>query len=219
MPIISILNPKGGSGKTTLSTNLARFYHDRGDKVLLVDSDPQGSASDWHAAREDNPLPFIAYGNPENLKALPGIASPYDVVIIDGAAKLEGMIAAVIKVSDMILIPVQPSPYDIWATSDLVDLIMARQEVTDGNPKAAFIVSRAIKRTLLSKEIVAALSEHGLPVFDAHTTQRQIYPRTASDGLSVLDGISTEKAKKEIKDIVKELDLFISNKEDLSHVA
>lgn len=219
MTIISVLNPKGGSGKTTLSTNLARFYHDRGDKVLLVDSDPQGSASDWHAARDDNPLPFIAYGNPENLKALPGIAAPYDVVIIDGAAKLEGMIAAAIKVSDTILIPVQPSPYDIWATADLVDLIKARQEVTDGHPQAAFIVSRAIKRTLLSKEIAEALSEHELLVFDAHTTQRQSYPRTASEGLSILDSGTDEKAKKEIKNVVKELDLFIKSKEDLSHVA
>lgn len=219
MPVIAILNPKGGSGKTTLSTNLARYYHDRGDKVLLVDSDPQGSASDWHAAREDNPLPFVAYGNPENLKALPGIASPYDYVVVDGAAKLEGMIAAAIKIADVILIPVQPSPYDIWATSDLVDLVKARQEVTDGRPQAAFIVSRAVKRTLLSKEITDALSEYGLPVFEAHTTQRQVYPRTASEGLSVLDGITTEKAKAEIKKIAKELDVFIAGKEVLNNVA
>jgi chromosome partitioning protein len=219
MPVIAVLNPKGGSGKTTLSTNLARAYHDRGNKVLLVDSDPQGSASDWHAVREDNPLPFIAYGNPENLKALPGVAIPYDYVVIDGAAKLEGMIAAAIKIADIILIPAQPSPYDIWATSDLVDLIKARQEVTDGKPLAAFIVSRAVKRTLLSKEIAVALSEYGLPVFESYTTQRQTYPRTASEGLSVFDGITTEKARIEIKNIMKELDAFIENKEGLSYVA
>ena len=90
MPVISILNPKGGSGKTTLSTNLARSFHNRGHKVLLVDSDPQGSASDWHAARDDNPIAFIAYGKPENLKALPGIAEHYDYVFIDGALPVCG---------------------------------------------------------------------------------------------------------------------------------
>jgi chromosome partitioning protein len=187
MPIIAILNPKGGSGKTTLTTNLARACHDRGLRTLLVDSDPQGSASDWHAAREDNPLPFLAYGRPENFKALPGIAAPYDLVLIDGAAKLEGMIAAALNVADGVLIPVQPSPYDIWATADLVELIKARREVTEGRPRAAFLVSRAIRRTVLSREIHAALAEYGLPVFTAGTTQRQSYARTAAGGLSVFD--------------------------------
>lgn len=205
MPIVSFLNPKGGSGKTTLSTNIARAFHERGFKVLLVDSDPQGSASDWHAAREDNPLPFIAYGKPDNLKAVPSVAAPYDYVFIDGAAKLEGMIAAAVKVSDAVLIPVQPSPYDIWAAADLVDLIKARQEVTEGKPQAAFLVSRTIKRTILGKEITAALAEYGLPVLQSLTVQRQIYPRTASDGLSVFDDVNKEAAA-EINAIADELD-------------
>ncbi|MBI1302075.1 MAG: AAA family ATPase [Alphaproteobacteria bacterium] len=218
MAIISILNPKGGSGKTTISTNLARLYHDRGFKTMLVDTDPQGSASDWHAVREDNPLPFVSYGNPDNLKALPGVAKAYDHVIIDGAAKLEGMIAAAIKISDAILIPVQPSPYDIWATSDLVDLIKARQEVTDGHPKAAFVISRAIERTLLGKEVGDALSEYKIPVLEAKTIQRQIYPRSASEGLSVFDGFMALKARIEINAIADELDKLITQ-EPIKNVA
>ena len=217
MTIISILNPKGGCGKTTLSTNLARYYHDKEIKTLLVDTDPQGSASDWHAAREDNPLPFVAYNKPENLKALPGIAAAYDNVIIDGAAKLEGMMGAVIKVSDIILIPVQPSPYDIWATADLVDLIQARREVTEGKPLASFVVSRAVKRTLLEKETYDALAEYNLPVLAACTTQRQIYPRTASQGLSVFDSIAAIQARNEIKSIALEIEQMLQG--DLRHVA
>ena len=207
MPIISLLNPKGGSGKTTLSTNIARAFYERGSKVLLVDSDPQGSASDWHAVREDNPIPIIAYGKPDNLKALPGVAAPYDYVFIDGAAKLEGMIAASVRVSDVILIPVQPSPYDIWGASDLVDLIKARQEVTEGKPHAAFIVSRAIKRTILGNEITGALTEYNLPIFHAMTIQRQIYPRTASEGFTVFDDAGKE-ATAEINAIADELTDF-----------
>jgi chromosome partitioning protein len=204
MRIIAVLNPKGGSGKTTLATNLARACHDRGLKVLLVDSDPQGSASDWHAARDDNPLPFLAYGKPENFKALPGIAQPYDYVLIDGAAKLTGMIAAALKVADSVLIPVQPSPYDIWAAADLVELIKARQEVTGGTPQAAFLISRAIKRTVLSREILAALAEYRLPVFAAGTVQRQSYPRSAAEGRTVLEDGSKEAAA-EITAIADEL--------------
>lgn len=192
MPIISILNPKGGSGKTTLSTNLARSLHERGSSVLIVDSDPQGSARDWHAAAEDNPLPLIALDRPNNMKTLSSIAASYDYVIIDGAAKLENMMAAAIKVADIVLIPVQPSPYDIWAVSDLVDFIKARQEVTDGKPQASFVIARAIKRTKLGRETFEALGEYGLPVFEHGTMQRQIYPQTAADGLSVFDSRNAE---------------------------
>ena len=113
MSIISVLNPKGGCGKTTISTNLARALHDRGQSVLIVGSDPQGSARDWHAASEDNPLELVALDRPNNVKTLRSMAANYDYVVIDGAAKLEDMIAVAIKVSDFILIPVQPSPYDI----------------------------------------------------------------------------------------------------------
>jgi chromosome partitioning protein len=212
MAIISLLNPKGGSGKTTLSTHLARAYHERGAKVLLVDSDPQGSAADWHAAREDNPLPFLAYGRPENMRALPDVAAPYDYVFIDGAAKLEGMIAAALKVSDAVLIPVQPSPYDIWAASDLVDLIRARQEVTDGKPLAAFVISRAIKGTVLGKEVTDALLEHDLPIFEARTFQRQSYPRTAAEGRTVFDAAAPD-AIADIRAITDELDTFLTGRQ------
>ena len=72
MGIVAVLNPKGGSGKTTLATNLARACHDRGLKTLLVDSDPQGSASDWHAARDDNPLPSSPTGSPRTSRPCRG---------------------------------------------------------------------------------------------------------------------------------------------------
>lgn len=208
MPIISILNPKGGSGKTTISTNLARALHERGHKVLLVDSDPQGSARDWHAANDDNPLPLVALDRANNVKSLPDVAASYDFVVVDGAAKLEDMIAASIKVADFVFIPVTPSPYDLWAASDLVEFIKARQEVTDGKPPARFIISRAISGTRLGDEIVAALSEQGLGVFATHVTQRQVYPQTASEGGTVFDSKNAD-ALAEINALTDEILTFI----------
>lgn len=208
MPIVSILNPKGGSGKTTISTNLARALHERGHKVLLVDSDPQGSARDWHAANDSNPLPLVALDRANNVKSLPGVAASYDFVVVDGAAKLEDMIAASIKVADFVFIPVTPSPYDLWAASDLVEFIKARQEVTDGKPPARFIISRAISGTRLGDEIVAALSEQGLGVFATHVTQRQVYPQTASEGGTVFDSKNAD-ALAEINALTDEILTFI----------
>lgn len=204
MSIISVLNPKGGCGKTTISTNLARALHDRGHSVLIVDSDPQGSARDWHAANEDNPIELVALDRPNNVKTLRSMAVNYDYVVIDGAAKLEDMIAAAIKVSDFILIPVQPSPYDIWAASDLVDFIKARQEVTDGAPLAGFVVSRVVEGTRLGGDVRAALDEYALPIFETTISQRQVYPQTASEGQTVFDA-GNAKAKAETTALIDEV--------------
>ncbi|GGC43835.1 peptide transporter [Novosphingobium marinum] len=204
MAVISVLNPKGGSGKTTLTTNLAQALHLRGNKVLIVDSDPQGSARDWHAASEANPLPLVSLDRANNIKTLSSMTESYDHIVLDGAAKLEDIIAAAIKASDFILIPVQPSPYDIWAASDLVDFIKARQEVTDGSPQAAFVITRHIEGTRLGDDVRKALDEYELPVFRTAITQRQIYPQTASEGRTVLDG-DNAKARDEINALADEL--------------
>lgn len=203
MPVISILNPKGGSGKTTLTTHLARALQRYGYSVLLVDSDPQGSARDWHAVSEDNPLPLIALDRPNNFRTLPGIAAGYDFTLIDGAAKLETLIAAVVKVSDAVLIPVQPSPYDIWAVSDLVEVIKTRQLLTDGSPQAAFVINRAIKATRLNRDVVEALREYEFPAFTTPIIQRQIYPQTAISGQTVFDS-HNQAAKLEIETLALE---------------
>ena len=204
MTIVSILNPKGGCGKTTLSTNLARALCEKEYSVMIVDTDPQGSARDWHATDENNPIPLVALDRANNIKTLSSISNSYDYIVIDGAAKLEDMIAAAIKVSDCILIPVQPSPYDIWGASDLVEIITARQEIADGKPKAAFVVSRRIKGTKLGVEVRNALKAYSFPVLKAAITQRQVYPQSASVGQTVFDK-NNKVAQEEISSITEEL--------------
>ena len=186
MQVIAVLNQKGGSGKTTIATHLARALQLDGASVLLVDSDPQGSARDWAAVQEDNPVTVVGIDRPTIDRDLKAIGHK-DFVVIDGAPQAADLAISAIKAASFILIPVQPSPYDIWATADLVELVKQRIEVTDGATQAAFVVSRAIKGTRIGAEITEALTGYGLPVLQSRLTQRVSYPGTAALGTTVLD--------------------------------
>jgi chromosome partitioning protein len=204
MPVIAVLNQKGGAGKTTIATHIARALQLEGADVILIDSDPQGSARDWAAVREDQPLPVVGIDRPtieRDLKAL----GKKDYVIIDGAPQAADLAVSAIKAADFILIPVQPSPYDIWATADLVELVKSRIELTDGNLKAAFIVSRAIKGTKIGSEIADALNGYGLPVLRSRITQRVLYPSTAATGTTVLDTEPDGDAANECRTLIAEI--------------
>ena len=132
-----------------------------------------------------------------------------DLIVIDGAPQAADLAISAIKASNLVLIPVQPSPYDIWAASDLVELVKQRIEMTDGRLKAAFVVSRAIKNTKIGAEIREALEGYGLPVLEARITQSVVYPSTAAAGTTVLDAEPSSNAAQEIRALASEaLDLL-----------
>ena len=114
------------------------------------------SARDGHAAGEGELL-TVGLERPTLHKDLTGFKFGYDWIIIDGIPQLQDMAVSALKAADVVLIPVQPSPYDVWACADLIGLIKARQEVTGGIPKAAFVISRAIEGTIVSRDVDLAL--------------------------------------------------------------
>lgn len=208
MKVIAVLNQKGGSGKTTIATHLARGLQLKGHSVLLVDSDQQGSARDWRAVDEDNPVPVIGLDRPTLDKDLKSV-SDKEYVVIDGSPQATSLAISAIKAADFILIPVQPSPYDIWATSDLVDLVQQRIEMMDGKLKAAFVVSRAIQNTNIGKEVATALLDYNLPVLETRVMQRVAYPNSAALGKTVFDTESpNSNAIQEITALVSEIQTF-----------
>ena len=125
--------------------------------------------------------------------------------MIDGAPQAADLAVSAIKAADFVLIPVQPSPYDIWATADLVELVKQRIEVTDGRLQAAFVVSRAIKGTKIGAEVAETLADYGLPVLVSRITQRVSYPGTAAAGTTVLDSEPTGAAAAEVRALSTEL--------------
>lgn len=210
MKVISVLNQKGGSGKTTIATHIATCLQQKGNSVLLVDSDPQGSSRDWAAMRESGDLPVIGIDRPTLERDLKSLAKK-DFVVIDGAPQTADLAISAIKVSNFILIPVQPSPYDIWATSDLVDLVKQRIEITDGKLKAAFVINRAIKGTKIGAEIRKALEEYDLPVLESVIFQRVSYPSSASMGKTVTELEPSSDGAKEIISLTNEILTFLEN--------
>lgn len=204
MKVIAVLNQKGGAGKTTIATNLASALDRAGADVILVDSDPQGSARDWAAVREDQPVTVVGIDRPTLSRDLKNVAKK-DFVIVDGAPQAADLAASAIKAADFILIPVQPSPYDVWATADLVELVKQRIEITDGQLKAAFVVSRAITGTRIGSEVADALHGYELPVLNSRIAQRVIYPTSAADGSAVFDGEPKGPAAQEIDALAEEV--------------
>jgi len=121
--IISILNQKGGTGKTTLAVNIAREYTKRTMKTLLVDSDSQGSALRWHEESGGELIDLTCLPVTTLDKDVIKFKDRYERIIIDGIPRVSPLTVCAIKAADVVLIPVQPSPYDVWATEDLVRLI------------------------------------------------------------------------------------------------
>lgn len=211
--VIALANQKGGVGKTTVTVNLARAMQLAGQRVLIVDSDPQGSARDWLQASQnhghDMPV-VVGVDRPVLEQSIQKLRGTFDAILIDGAAKLQDMTISAIKAADVVLIPVQPSVLDIWAAGDLVGLIKARQAVMEGKPQAAFLVSRQIGGTRLAQDANAALAELGLPVLAGRTTQRVIYAECISMGSTVLDLEPNGSAASEIIAILREIQALTS---------
>jgi chromosome partitioning protein len=203
--VIGILNQKGGCGKTTVAINLAAVLSTVTNRVLLVDADPQASAMAWSAARETGPLfPVIGMAKPTLHKDLPELARDYDVVVIDGAPRVNDLGRAAIMASDLVVIPVQPSPYDVWAAADVVRLISEAKQFRH-HLDAVFVINRKIVNTAIGRDVAGALVGFDIPVSDFALHQRVIYAESAARGLAVVEAEPHSEAARELQRFAESL--------------
>jgi chromosome partitioning protein len=203
--IYGILNQKGGVGKTTLAVNLSAALARTGARVLLIDADPQGSALDWAAAREGAPL-FAVVGLPRASihKEIATVGQGYDYTIIDGPPRVTDLARSAIMASDMVLIPVQPSPYDVWAAEEVVKLI-EEAKVYKPDLKSAFVVNRKIANTAIGRDVGEALAAYQVAVLSSTVTQRVIFAEAAATGQAVYEVDGAGPATAEMEALVTEL--------------
>ena len=203
--IYAFLSQKGGVGKTTLSVHLADALARRGSRVLLVDADPQQSAMKWSTFRAgENKFSVIAMAKPTLHKELAPIYADYTDIVIDGPPRVHELAKSIILAADLVLIPVQPSPPDVWATADTVDLVTEARVFKEGL-KSVIMINRKIVNTVIGRDVREALVTLNTPILQADISQRVAFAEAFADGKTVSDLDPHSHAAQEVKAFVTEL--------------
>lgn len=207
--IVTFQNQKGGVGKTTLSLHLAHQLTFGGARVLLIDADPQGSARDWLQAREE-PAPFTVVGldRPTIHRDIDRLTHDYDAVVIDSPPRVTDIARSAILAADLIVIPVQPSPLDVWAAQETVALI-ADAKIYKEKILSVFALNREIVNTVIGRDVSDALRESGVPLLKSHVSQRVSFAESIARGQTVFETKTDQKAIAEIDALAAEVLEFL----------
>jgi chromosome partitioning protein len=194
MRTIAFMSQKGGSGKTTLAVHTAVAAHEAGQRVVVIDTDPQQSATVWSDARPES-APVVATVAAADLGRVLDAARGDDMTlaIVDTAPHAAPDAARVARAADLVLIPCRPTAFDLAAAEAAAAIVQAA-----GVP-AAFILSACPFRAPEIAETRAVLAEHGLPVVPGEITDRRAFARAVATGKAVTEFESDGKAAAEIR--------------------
>ena len=183
MPVVVIANPKGGVGKSTLATNVAGYWASRGHAVMLGDVDRQQSARLWLGLRPAAARPITAWDVQRDFIVRPPRGTTH--VVLDTPAGLRGLqLKDALRLADRVLVPLQPSIFDIYATREFIDEL---RELKGAAPQRIGLVGmRVDERTLAAEQLRQFTHDLGLPVL-AQLRPTQNYVHLAARGLTLFD--------------------------------
>ena len=209
--IIAVANQKGGSGKTTVSMQLAGAIARQGNKVLVVDADPQGTATRWAASAEDeHPFPASVVGlsaaNEKVHREVKKFIDDYNYIIIDCPPAADSPVPqSALLIADLVLVPIIPSPLDMWAAVGIRQVIANVSDLNEGL-KSRLVLNQCQPNTTLTQETLEVLPEFGIELAKAHLRHRQVYRQSAVFGQTVHDfGGKASAAVKEIGSLTDEV--------------
>lgn len=209
MPTVFVFaGQKGGIGKTTLSVAVAAELTARGRKVLLVDADPQGSATAWGAlaAEAKTPAPTVIAMGPTLHKPgqLDAVGQPFDVVVVDTPPRHNDIFRAALTVADTAVLPCGPSPLDAWALAASLEVVSQARGLRPAL-KVCALVNRRQARTAVGASAREVLSSAGLVVLGTEVHQRVAYVECMAAGLGAAQYAQGTATATEVQALVDEL--------------
>jgi chromosome partitioning protein len=185
MKSILVANPKGGAGKSTLATNLAGYFARCGHRVMLGDTDRQQSSRDWLALRSRLLPPIASWEIDKDRPAKPPQGTSH--AVLDTPAGLHGRnLDRVLKVVHRVIVPVQPSLFDILATKSFLEKLLEEKTVRKQQTFVAVVGMRVDARTRAAGELERFLAQYDLPVL-AYLRDTQRYVQAAAHGMTIFD--------------------------------
>lgn len=208
MRVISVVNQKGGVGKSTIACNLAVSAVNDGKRTLLIDADPQGSSISFRAIRQSDDIKAVSITQPTIHKDINDFNN-FDLVIVDAGGRDNTLFRSAVTAASkgILLIPVLPSQYDIWATEDTFKTLMEARVYVDIQAYAVF--NQTIQNTIISKEAKEALEEltieSDIKLLDTVLFSRVDYKKSISQGLGVIEYQPKGKAAEEMNNLYSEI--------------
>lgn len=202
--ILTVAQQKGGAGKTTLVAHLAVAFAQMGRSVATLDIDPQGSLTRWHEARAalGDGAPAVEHSQVTGWRTaneVDRLARTHDLVVIDSPPHMETEARLAVRAARLVLVPVQPSPMDLWATRPTLE--MARQEKVP----VLLVLNRMPPRARLADALVADIARLGAPVADSRIGNRIGYAAALAKGRSVTEDGRSGRAADEMQALAGEV--------------